>query len=245
VAVTRHRLSDSYQQQYAGLIAEVADMRPRRPVAQALFWPKVGRHYDGGLMLVGRAVNGWIDRWEPGDGRDPGELAAGARRTAEGMVIGCPMGWVLDRWGKRDGGYNTARSQFWDTVRRVAVSLHPEWSADWPSHLVWSNLAKVAPYDGGNPGSASLRLQRGLAGAALLAREVAELAPRRILALTGRWWFAPFADALGGDLGQREGLVEAAELRGEQHIVVAVHPMTRSPEAVSDAIISAFVSLEG
>jgi hypothetical protein len=245
VAVTPHRLSDAYQQHYAGLIAEVAQVRARRPAAQALFWPKVGRRYDGGLMLVGRAVNGWIDRWEPGDGRDPGELAAIARRTAEGRVNGCPMGWVLDRWGKHDDGYNTARSQFWDTVRRVAVGLHPEWSADWPSHLVWSNLAKVAPYDGGNPGSASLRVQRGLAGAALLAREVDELAPRRILAFTDRWWFAPFAEALGADLEQREGLVEAAGRRGEQHIVVAVHPMTRSPEAVADAIVAAFASLEG
>jgi len=44
----------------------------------------------------------------------------------------------------------------------------------------------------------------------LLEREVAELAPRRVLALTNRWWFEPFAEALGVDVQQREGLVEGS-----------------------------------
>lgn len=155
------------------------------------------------------------------------------------------MGWVLDRWGDSDGGYDTARSQYWNTARRVIEGLHPDWEADWPSHLAWTNLAKVAPYDGGNPGSASLRIQRGANGTALLTREVEELAPRRIVAFTDRWWFAPFAEALGVDLDERDGLVEAVGCRGEQRVVVAVHPMTRSPRAVADAIIAAFASLEG
>jgi hypothetical protein len=233
------RLSSEYERLYARLLGEVAAVRTRRPVQQALFWPKVGRLYDGELLLVGRAVNGWIDRWEPGDGRTPDELAAVARATAEGTVDDCPMGWVLDRWGKRDGGYDTARSQYWDTLRRVLLTLRPDWVADWPSHIAWSNLAKVAPFDGGNPGSGSLRIQRGPASTALIAREVAELAPRRILAFTDRWWFAPFADALGVDIEERDGPVEAVGRRGEQRVVVAVHPMTRSPQAVADAVIAA------
>jgi hypothetical protein len=243
--VTATRLSAGFGQLYADLLSDLALTRARRAVTQAMFWPKIGRLYGGELLLVGRAVNGWIDRWEPGDRRSPAELAAVARHTAEGTVNGCPMGWVLDRWGNRDGGYDTARSQYWDTVRRVIIGLYPDWERDWPSHLAWTNLAKVAPYDGGNPGSASLRAQRGATGTALFAREVEELVPHRIVAFTDRWWFAPFADVLGVDLEQRDGLVEAVGRRGEQRLVVAVHPMTRSPRAVADAIIAAFASMEG
>ena len=233
-----HRLSAEYGHLFTSLLSEVARARVRRPATQALFWPKVGRLYDGELLLVGRAVNGWIDRWRPADPRSPEELAAVARATGEGTVNGCPMGWVADRWGKRDGGYDTARSQFWDTVRRVMVGIEPAWADDWSSRLAWTTLAKVAPYTGGNPGSASLRAQRGSSGTALLAREVDELAPRRIVAFTDRWWFAPFAAALDVDLEERAGLVEAVGRRGEQRIVVAVHPMTRSPAAVAEAVLA-------
>lgn len=238
-------LSGTYGRLYADLLAQLASVRVRRPVSQALFWPKVGRLYDGEVLLVGRAVNGWIDRWESGDPRSSEALAAVARATGEGTVNGCPMGWVPDRWGKRDDGYDTARSQFWETVRLVMVGIDPEWGDDWASRLAWTNLAKVAPYDGGNPGSASLRAQRGPAGTALFAREVEELAPRHIVAFTDRWWFAPFADALGVAMQDRDGLVEAVGQRGDQRIVVAVHPMTRSPAAAADAVLAALGEAAG
>jgi hypothetical protein len=233
-----------YEGLFAGLLAEVAKAPTRRPVSQALFWPKIGRLYDGEVLLVGRAVNGWIDRWEPADSRSPAELAAVARATGEGEVDGCQMGWVLDRWGKRDGGSDSARSQYWNTMRRVVTSLVPGSDDDWPSRLAWTNLAKIAPYSGGNPGSASLRIQRGAMGTALLVREVQELQPRRVVAFTDRWWFAPYAAALGVNLEQREGFVEAVGRLGKTRVVVAVHPMTRSPTAVADAVIAAFSSLE-
>ena len=232
-------LSDTYEQHYADLLAELAAVHEWRPRARALFWPKIGRLYGGEVLVVGRAVNGWIDRWEPDDRRSPTQLAAIARATAEGTVNGCPMGWVPDRWGKRDGGYDTARSQFWERVRRVMVGLDPSWAEDWPSRLAWTNLAKVAPYDGGNPGSASLRVQRGSTGTALLVQEVGELAPRRIVALTDHWWFSPFATALGVEMEPRHGLVEAVGRLGDRRIVVAVHPMTRSPAAVAIAVLRA------
>jgi hypothetical protein len=233
-------LSDDYARAYVRQLDEVAVARVRRSRPLALFWPKVGRLYDGDLLVIGRAVNGWIDRWEPGDGRTPAELADIARHTGQGTVNGCSMGWVLDRWGQRDGGYDTAGSQFWQTVRRVLVAQNPAWADNWASRVAWTNLAKVAPYDGANPPSGMLKAQRGSAGTDLIVREIAELAPHRILALTNRWWFAPFAAALDVDLEEREGLVEAVGRRGEQRIVVAVHPMTRSPQAVADAIVAAF-----
>lgn len=227
-----------YERQYVQLLSDLREVHSRRPAGQALFWPKIGRRYDGELLLVGRAVNGWIDRWEADDPRPHGEVAAVARRTGEGEVNGCPMGWVLERWGKRDGGYDTARSQYWETVRRVMTGLQPDSTPDWPSHLAWTNLAKVAPYEGGNPGSPSLRVHRGPSGTAVFAREVLELRPRRIVAFTDRWWFAPFAEAIGAEMEERDGLVEAVGHSGDIRVVVAVHPMTRSPAAVADAVLA-------
>ena len=69
------RLSAVYERHYASMLKAVS-ITPRRPAPMALFWPKVGSLYDGDLLIVGRAVNGWIDRWEVDDGRSSAELAA-------------------------------------------------------------------------------------------------------------------------------------------------------------------------
>ena len=130
-------------------------------------------------------------------------------------------------------------------MRRIALADHPEWAPDWPSHIAWSNLAKGAPWEGGNPASAVLAAQRGHAGTSLLARELTELRPRRVVALTGSWWFSPFADALDLPLEPRTGLVEAVGRRDGTSFVVAVHPMTRSPGAVADAVVSALAEVDG
>lgn len=233
------RLSRAYEQIYARMLGGVAATPRIRPPETSLFWPKIGRRYDGELLLVGRAVNGWVDLWDVGAGTDPVELAAIARQTGEDGVDGCQMGWVLDRWKRGDGDYDTARSQFWVTAREVMIAGHPERESVWPSHLTWSNLAKVSRWTKGNPSWRLRQAQLGL-GAELLAREVAELAPRRVLVFAGRDWFEPFADALALDVEWHDGLVEGVADHGDQRWVIAVHPMTRSPRAVALACLGAF-----
>lgn len=220
---------------YASQLDAVAAIRTRLREPLVVFWPRVGRFYDGDLLVVGRAVNGWIDLWRTNDGRSAPQVAALARHTAEGTVNGCPMGWVMDRWKSRTAGYNAGSSQFWQVVRAVALEGRPNWVSDWPSHLAWTNLAKVAPLEGGNPGGRLLATQRDM-GPQLLAQEVAELSPRRVVALTGRWWFEPFAQHLGLDVRWRDGLVQGVADRGGCRWVVAVHPMTRRPSMVASQI---------
>ena len=190
--------------------------------------------------MIGRAVNGWIDEWRLDEPTDLDALIADVRRTGEGTVNGDQLGWILDRWKKRDGGYDTSTSQFWSTIRLVAAGLDQAAEPDWPSTIAWSNLCKVAPAGGGNPGSRLLALQRR-DGPALLAREVSELSPRRVVAFTGGWWFEPFANALGLEVEWREGLVEGVAHTPGRTWVVAVHPMTRSPSAVASAVLAALV----
>jgi hypothetical protein len=238
--MTRWRLPSDYEAAYLELLGRVAATPRIRPRELALFWPKVGRAYTGDLMIIGRAVNGWIDRWDLDQPADLPGLAATARATGEGTVDGDQLGCVIARWGARDGGYDTASSQFWTATREVTLGGRDQ-RDDWPSLLTWTNLAKLAPWGRRNPGGTLLRIQREL-GPALLRREVALLAPRRVLVLTGGWWFGPFADALGLHVDWREGLVEGVADEPGRRWVIAVHPMTRSPHAVAQAALSAFGS---
>jgi hypothetical protein len=146
------RLSRDYEQDYAALLERVGSARGVSPRTMTLFWPKVGAGYDGDLLVIGRAVNGWIDHWSLDEPTDVPCLARAARRTGEGQVNGDPLGWVLDRWKRRDGGYDTSTSQFWETIRRVVMAGHPGHAHDWPSHIAWTNLGKLAPAGGGKSG---------------------------------------------------------------------------------------------
>lgn len=233
------RLSGRYEDAYAEMLEAVSAATRITPRELALFWPKIGTRYAGGTLLVGRAVNGWVDRWDLDAGEDPQALAHVARKTAEGTVNGCPLGWVLDRWKPSDGGYDTSHSQFWVTGKGVATAIDPDSEPDWPSHLAWSNLAKVSRWGRGNP-PWRLRQSQLEAATALLALEVEELAPRRVVVLAGRHWFEPHARALRLDVTWRTGLVEGVADDGQgRRWVVAVHPMTRSPAAVASAAVAA------
>lgn len=92
---------------------------------------------------------------------------------------------------------------------------------------MWTNLYKVAPTAGWNPGADLQRLQR-TAATELLSLEIEAFAPRRLLALTGTW-IAPFVEPLGLQLEAREGQVEEIGTRLSVPVVVAKHPI-RKPE---------------
>jgi hypothetical protein len=202
-----------------------------------MFWPKVGSRYAGDLLVVGRATNGWIDRWEPGKPPDTTTLAQIARATGEDGVNGDQLGWVLDRWGRSEG-YSTSRSQFWSTIRHVAIRLRPDATPDWTSVIAWTNLAKVGPWNKGNPDSRLLAPQLQV-GPRLFAQEIADLRPRRVVAFTGRWWFEAFAPELNLDVSWGTGLVVGVAQTPDTRWAVAVHPQTRSPGKVADAVIDA------
>jgi hypothetical protein len=224
------------------MLAALAVAPGVEPPELTAFWPIVGHAYAGALLVVGRAVNGWIDEITVGALSDPiarDALIAAARRTAEGEGD-CPMGWVTARWSPGDGGYSTARSAFWRHIRAVLAAVDPDSRDDprWSSRIAWSNLAKLAPVGGGNPGRVLLETQRRTAPTLLL-REVLDLAPRRVLVLTGRWWFEPFAERLGFHVDWRDGLVEGVVRQPARTWVIAGHPQGK-PRAILDEVIEAF-----
>ena len=235
-------LSQQYETAYGQMLAALAAAPAVEPPELTAFWPMVGHADDRALLVVGRAVNGWMDHITVDALSDPvarASLITAARHTSEGDGD-CPMGWVTARWSPGDGEYSTARSAFWRHIRAVLAAVDPESRDDprWSSRVAWSNLAKLAPAGGGNPGGALLETQRR-AGSTLLLREVLELAPRRVLVLTGRRWFEPFAERLGLDVEWRDGLVEGVVREPARTWVIAGHPQGK-PRAILDEVIEAF-----
>lgn len=192
-----------------------------------LFAPCIGSKYDGKLMVIGRAVNGWIEEF------DLTEAGTEARRDAIIELVTanpdgdapCPMGWVVDRWGVNEKGrYNTKRSAFWRVIKQVAAGIGLD-GDDWSSYLAWSNLYKVSPFEGGNPSERLCRAQRP-ARIELLRWELETYKPKRVLVLT-RWnWFGEMAEGIGfnAETVTEGALVEAVGRIGDAQVVVAKHP---------------------
>lgn len=236
-------LSREYVTAFERAIEEVALAATDLDVPLVPFWPLRGAAYDGGLLVIGRSVNGWVEDWTPRQLRDPAVRAAAVERMRSDAepVDGDRMRWVTDLWDARDG-YNTHRSAFWRVLRRIVLA-DPAAADDehWSSRLVWTNLYKVSPGAGWNPGGDLQRAQRRSA-IELLAQEIEAYEPQRILALTGAW-IAPFADGLGLRVAARSGLVEGiGELRGRP-CVVARHPMGKPEGPFVAEVLDGFAEL--
>lgn len=227
-------------------IGQAHGQLPEQPLVG--FMSMVGQAYSGSLMVVGRAVNGW-----GAEEKLPVELHSSdaARAYAEAVLASvsdpanCPMSWVTAQWGVPRPEYSTKRSAFWRSIYSVLKGLGTVTPDDegWSSHLVWSNLYKVAPASGGNPNNFLCDLQ--LPGCIeLLRAELAAYQPRRVLFLTGLNWAKPFAQALGFPLSQNPSFsyVEAfGEFPFNGHSVryaIASHPQGKPENTWTSEVLS-------
>ncbi len=114
----------------------------------------------------GRAVNGWSNSFNPSQLNTPQERDGVSMMIKESSYgkpgeDTCPMKWVTDQW-KNNAGYNTVKSAFWRVIRGIVLSFNiAEQNDCWSSYLVWSNLYKIAPETGGNPGERLCSVQLG------------------------------------------------------------------------------------
>lgn len=201
-----------------------------------------GQAWDGGLMVIGRATNAWTDGILPERLSSPVEVAQYAK-LVQGSVAGdgeCPMAWVSAAWGATEG-YNTKRSAFWRSIRRVLedLGITSAENEEWASHLVWSNLYKVSPANGGNPNNALCDIQ--FSGCTeLLQLEFDTYRPSRVLFLTGADWADPFLSHWQLQETAQLQYVKRVGLYGGAHCVVAVHPQGKAQEVWTSEVISAF-----
>lgn len=200
-----------------------------------------GVDYDGELMIVGRAVNGWDPEFSPSAiATEPGLndfMLQLFKRYATGE---CIVRQIATNWGDS--------SAFWRVTRRVVHELriadieHPNWA----SHLVWSNLFKVAPSAGGNPSQKLGDIQRQ-GCCELFKQELETYKPRRLLMLTGLDWANEFLEFVGAkikvdssaDQAQAYGTIRLTDGRDVRY-VTATHPSRKPESPWVEQVVEAF-----
>ena len=248
MATTQQR--DYFAEQLLPIVGRNAARLPDRRLTG--FLSMAGHLYKNELMVVGRAVNGWAE------GVMPSELSSApiAKDYAEKIfesVIGngqCPMAWVSDCWANpanHESDYNTKKSAFWRVIREVVSEscIANTDEGTWPSHLVWSNLYKVAPEEGGNPSNTLCEIQ--LPGCiSLLQQEISIYLPRRLLLLTGRDWAKPFLENIAPNFilvsdKYVEAIAQISHSSGcTSKVVVAAHPQGKPERIWVQGVIKAF-----
>lgn len=205
---------------------------------------------SGGLMAIGRSVNGWGNC-----GKFPYDLQYQEVREnfAEevvrfiGVDVKCPM---LNHWGN-----NNNRSSFGRVLRRVIRELEiPNFNEEeWPSYLVWSNLYKLSPHKGGNPNTELCDTQQtGCKN--LLKVEFETYRPERVLFLTGYDWACPFLEDFTKNYSQMPEEINQTYVKQfgqlilpnqpQCKVVIACHPQTRPEDAWVCAVMKAFHILD-
>lgn len=129
-----------------------------------------------GLLFIGKAVNGWVTNDINVDNlfnqNNPERIF---KRNDQ-------MEWVNNLSGNTKG-YNTRKSAFWRLIKKVSNVYFPE---KWYSHIAWTNLYKIAPWDGGNPNS-RMQNQQKEHSFELLKAEINILSPEYVIMLTSGW----------------------------------------------------------
>ncbi len=117
----------------------------------------------------------------------------------------------------------------------------------WPSRLIYSNLYKVAPHEGGNPGSRLCKTQQQACEDHLVA-EIEMWKPKRVLFITGwYYWAQPFVDRWSDSIGQPSatnvewtGIANKLNVGHEIQLLVCVRPERRKEQPLAEAILQAF-----
>lgn len=126
-----------------------------------------------GILFVGKAVNGWVS-----DSTDIEHLFGDSSNRI--FARNDQMQWVKDLEGVNDT-YNTNKSAFWRVIKKISTKNHPDES--WFSHVAWSNLYKIAPFNGGNPSDGMIKEQLGSCQL-ILQKEIEQLKPKCVVMFT-------------------------------------------------------------
>lgn len=224
----------SIAEAYRRLIEECHTSRDRYSESYlCVFSMGVGRKYNGKLLVVGRATNGWGNGFSKDDLEDCRHLSD----TIIPIIGSENLDWVTQQWGATDK-YNTRKSQFWRVSRMLARRIASN-SEDCIDHICWSNLYKVAP-DGGNPSSRLMTVQFERC-AEVLRSEIESSKAENVVFLTGYGWARPFLDRLNvtNQKSADSNFVEFASSTEGVNYVVGQHPQGKPEQPHCDEIVNA------
>jgi len=204
-----------------------------------------GEKYTGELMIIGRSVNGWEDKFTPHD-----LLNSNTRKSIIENLTKISLSWVANSWQNNSkDSYNTKRSAFWRVIKQIICELdivNTE-NTDWPSYLTWSNLYKVAPAVGGNPHSKLEDIQKEYCFQ-LLKEELKQFRPKRVLFLTGYDWANQFIQNIGEVKSSKrfDRMVDfkcnlvIPDIIDDIKVVVAKHPQGKKENNLVQEVVSTF-----
>lgn len=129
-----------------------------------------------GILFIGKANNGWITQET-----DTKLLFS---ETYENGIFARDdqMKWINNQDGSKKG-YNTRKSSFYRVMKRTSEQIYHQ---DWYSYIAWSNLFKIAPWKGGNPGKGLRDAQQEYC-IEILQKEIEVLSPKFVIMLTSGW----------------------------------------------------------
>ena len=154
-----------------------------------------GKYFDdpgrnGGikLMIVGRAVNGWLTL----DTSNEQTFGNAAQESfdAEGFAWIDNSGDSLrNRPQAGESTYYLSKSSFWRTSKNIWEGLSQMQEKSWIDYIAWSNIYKIAPLMTGNP-TTNMCVAQMDACRKILKAEIEAYKPSHILFITGyEWWF--------------------------------------------------------
>ena len=199
----------------------------------AIQWGKeFPKENNNGVLFVGKAVNGWIT-----DDQNVENLFSIENRERI-FNRKDQIEWVNELSGNTKG-YNTKKSAFWRVIRKVSSELYAD---NWYKKIAWSNVYKIAPWNGGNPGSKMQRQQRSYC-LEILKTEIETLKPEYVVMLTSGWeWF--FIQELSKQNELKEvatikwcGYETKMFIKDNVKYIISHHPQGKKEQEHSEAII--------
>lgn len=196
-------------------------------------WGEV--YQEGGIMFVGRAVNDWKAQ---GDRDTEGLFTLGSSNQI--FMCDDQVKWVeTERYDKK--------SAFWRVVKSVSQQISND-KDGWYKHIVWSNLYKLSPTGGGNPGN-PLREAQYKTCLDILKVELEVFKPKFVVLLNGSEWYNDFLWCLNED--KELDILESKFWEGREntkykidickigdiYFIGSVHPQGKKVEEHADVIV--------
>ena len=182
-----------------------------------------GEKYNGELMIVGRAVNGWGNQFNK-NSIDNNSLIVNIQNDIDSE----DLKWVKDLWGPNEK-YNTKKSAFWRTSKSLA-SVLTTGSVFETDSIVWNNLYKISKAPKGNPSSRLRDIQSNICQD-LFIEEIRLCNPKIIVLLTGYGWAKPFLSKFTQlPLIGNNKFIEFVGFFENSFIVVGQHPQGKSEQ---------------
>jgi len=195
-----------------------------------------GRKFNKKLLVIGRAVNGWVINWEKSQSHKKASQIINELKNREKQFLD----WPYNNEGNTNG-YNPNRSAFWRVVRKIVLQnkISPNYE-NWSNYIAWTNLYKISNWEGGNP-SSSLRNFQFNNVKTILLNDITDCNPLNVLFLTGEGWALPFIEDIFKPISKKLNYIHKVgnlNLKDKNfNCIIAPHPQGKKEDPIVNEIL--------